>query len=90
MKSYLVNVASLVGLVAMFGSLTCAFATFTTNDYRLVIAIGIGLSLLALACFGNLIWLRHRSGALYAIIGVIPTLVALGELLLRATSMIVR
>jgi hypothetical protein len=91
MKSALAElVMSTVGLGAMFAALVCAFATFATNDYRLILASGIGLSLAALACFAALIWMRHRSAAFYALVGVPPSLLALGELLWRAASMILQ
>jgi hypothetical protein len=90
MKSFMLAVLPFVGLTAMVPALLCAFATFTTNDYRPIIASGVILSLMALACFGTMIWAEGRAGVFYAIVGVLPSLLALGELLRRATYMILR
>jgi hypothetical protein len=90
MKSFLLYLAPFVGVIAMFGAVFCAFASFATNDYRPIIATGIGLSLVALTCFGILLWMRYPGAIFYAVVGVPPSLLALGELLLRVTYIVFR
>jgi hypothetical protein len=90
MKSFLLDLLPFTGLITMFGAIVCAVATFATDDYRPIIATCIGLSLVALACFGSLMWLRRPGWLCYAIVGVPPSLLALGELSLRATYLVFR
>lgn len=78
-----------IGLVAMAAALGCAFITFATNDYRPIIASGIGFALLALLCFGVLLWWQRTEMAVRMIVfvvGVLPTLLALAELVRRTLN----
>jgi len=72
-----------VGFVAMLAGLGCAFLTFATNDYRPIMVSGIGLAALATTCFGLLIW-RERGGLKsYTAVGILPSLLALGNCVSR-------
>jgi hypothetical protein len=73
-----------IGTLAMLAALLCAFATFATNDYRPVILSGIGFGLLALGCWlASVTWRREVTVDTCVIVP--PSILALGELLLRLT-----
>jgi protein-S-isoprenylcysteine O-methyltransferase Ste14 len=86
MKSIALDCLFTVALVAILGALGCAFMSFATNDYRPIIATGIGLSLLAMLCFAALVFWRRHATRFYMAVVLAPTAVALGELLVRAAS----
>jgi hypothetical protein len=71
------------GKLAMLAALLCAFATFATNDHLPIIVAGIGFGLLALACWGASVGWRRQTTLVDLALIVLPSLVALAELLRR-------
>jgi hypothetical protein len=84
MRLFGVVVLGLIGMLSMFAALGCAFVTFATNDYRPIIASGFGFGLMALSCFGVLTWRQREGRVVYLVIGVMPTIIAMAELLRRS------
>jgi hypothetical protein len=86
MKSLAFWCLYLGGVFSTLAALGCAFVTFATSDYRPIIASGIGFSVLALSCHGALIWWGRQDTPLEVWCGVLLSLIALAELLLRAAN----
>jgi hypothetical protein len=80
----------LAGCLATLAANWCAFASFATNDYRPTLAAGFAFALLAVGCFGLLIARRPQGRAFYLVAGILPSLVAMGELVARIASGLLR
>jgi len=78
------------GCLAALGALMCAFVTFATNDYRPILAAGAIFGVIALGFFTVLISRRRRDAVFYVCVGVLPSLLALGELARRTAIVVFR
>jgi hypothetical protein len=76
-----------VGSVAMAGSFVCCWVTFATNDYRPILAMGMGLWLLASACLVVLLCLRWAT-VLHLILWALMSLLVWVELLPRGLALL--